>query len=100
MRYLYDFVLFICSDKNYEYLEGSLSTLAAIYALFDIIVELHTGSVVCVIKRVLVFYICKTNYKKLLNLQGLKICTATFVMYDVLIYKTVLEKNIFKHLKC
>jgi hypothetical protein len=62
------------------HLEGSLSTPAAIYALFDI-VELLTGSVVYVMKCMLVFYIrvCKTNYKELFK-DRFKICTTTCVI--------------------
>jgi RNA:NAD 2'-phosphotransferase (TPT1/KptA family) len=44
-------------------------------------------------KRMLVFYVCKTNYKKRFNTEGLKICTTTFVMYDVRMHKTVLAKK-------
>jgi hypothetical protein len=44
-------------------------------------------------KSMLVFYMCKTNYKTLSNIEGLKICTTAFVMYDVIIYKTILGKK-------
>jgi hypothetical protein len=43
---------------------------AAIYALFDIILEMPTGSVIYMMKHTLVFYICKTKSKKLLNIEG------------------------------
>jgi hypothetical protein len=47
----------------------------------------------------LVVYICKTNYEKLLNIESLKICATTFVMYEVLLmYKTILKKH-FEHLE-
>jgi hypothetical protein len=58
-------VLFISLRlKNREHIKGSLSMPAAIYVLFDIVVEFYTGSVVYVMKCMLVFYIYKTNYKK------------------------------------
>jgi hypothetical protein len=48
---------------------------------------------VYVMKCSLVFCVRKADFRKLLNTESLKIYAATFVMYDVLIYKTVSHKN-------
>jgi hypothetical protein len=49
-----------------------------VHALLDIIVDLHKGSVVYVMKRMLAFYVCFT--KKRVG----KTSTTMFVMYGVL----------------
>jgi hypothetical protein len=54
--------------------------------------NLHTGSVVWSMKCTLVFYTCKTNYKKTLKHRRLKICTTTFLKYNALICETVLNE--------
>jgi hypothetical protein len=69
--------------KNYEPFEGSLSTPAAIYALFDITVEFHAGRAVYEMKRTLVRKYVRQITRKILAIEDLKICTSTFVMYDV-----------------
>jgi hypothetical protein len=49
------------------YILISLTMPAAIYTLPDIVIDLHTGGIVYVMKRMLVFYVCKTSYIKLLK---------------------------------
>jgi hypothetical protein len=62
-------------------LKGSLSVPVAIYVLFDTAVEFYTGSIVYVMKCMLLFYIYKTNYC-LLPLLSLCCCYASCDTYN------------------